>query len=88
MKNRKLSRYLGGRHELPYIKREKIEDDDIEKENDNAAATEEIEEERVAEEVDIQHNAALSYSGEILSLSSAIATLNCWRNKETRLPRS
>jgi hypothetical protein len=52
MKNIKLSQYLGDHHELPYIKREKIEDDDIEKENDNAAATEEIEEERVAEEVD------------------------------------
>ena len=52
MKNKKLSQYLGDRHELPYIKREKIEDDNIEKENDNAAATEEVEEERVAEEVD------------------------------------
>jgi hypothetical protein len=49
MKNKKLSQYLGGHHELPYIR--KIEDDDIEKEDDNAAATEEIEEERVAEEV-------------------------------------
>jgi hypothetical protein len=52
MKNKKLSQYLGDHHELPYIKREKIEDDNIEKENDNAAATEEFEEERVAEEVD------------------------------------
>jgi hypothetical protein len=50
MKNKKLSQYLGGHHELPYIR--KIEDDDIEKEDDNAAATEEVEEERVAEEVD------------------------------------
>ena len=52
MKNKKLSQYLGDHHELPYIKREKIEDDDVEKEDDNAAAAEEVEEDEVAEEVD------------------------------------
>jgi|HubBroStandDraft_4_1064222.scaffolds.fasta_scaffold527056_1 hypothetical protein len=69
MKNKKLSQYLGDHHELPYIKREKIEDDNIEKENDNAAATEEVEEERVAEEVD---DAATGSSVSSLSIGSLL----------------